>query len=346
MLEAGERNMVTVPVCLNRQTSRINRSLKFYDVYNGDADGLCALLQLRLNEPRDTVLVSGVKRDNALLERVDAQRGDEITVLDVSLDVNRDALERALQNGARVSWFDHHHPGKIPVSPAFVSHIDTDPATCTSLIVDRYLGGKFRLWAIVAAFGDNLEQPARHLAGAVGLAAPQTELLRDLGICLNYNAYGETVDDLLYSPIELFRNMSSFTDPREFVHSTDILAALQVQIHEDLTRAQAVRVKPIAPGSAFAVLPDTGWSRRVLGVYANELARREPHTAHAIMVERAGGYKVSIRAPIAEPRGASDVARAFDSGGGRLGAAGIDFLPSAELDRLFVVMRDTFPGDR
>jgi hypothetical protein len=169
-------------------------------------------------------------------------------------------------------------------------------------------------------------------------------MLRELGMCLNYNAYGETLDDLLYSPIELFRRMKSFTDPREFVHATDIFSALQRQMHEDLSQAHAIRVQAIAPGSAFAVLPDTGWSRRVLGVYANELARREPHTAHAIMVERAGGYKVSIRAPVAEPRGASDVARAFDSGGGRLGAAGIDFLPSAELDRLFVVMRERFPG--
>ena len=81
-----------------------------------------------------------------------------------------------------------------------------------------------------------------------------------------------------------------------------------------------------------------------MGVYANGLARQEPRTAHAIMVERAGGYKVSIRAPLADPKGASAVARAFHSGGGREGAAGIDFLPSAERDRLLVVMRETFPG--
>ncbi len=318
--------------------------MKFYDVYNGDADGLCALLQLRLSAPRDSVLVSGVKRDISLLNRIDAQHGDEITVLDISLDANRDALERALRHGARVSWFDHHYPGEIPADTAFVSHIDTDPAMCTSLIVDRYLGGKFRHWAIVAAFGDNLEQPARHLAATVGLDGAQTELLRELGTCLNYNAYGETLDDLLYSPIALFGKMKSFPDPREFVRASDIFEALRGQMHEDLSRAQAIRVRSIAPGSAFAVLPDTGWSRRVMGVYANGLARREPHTAHAIMVERAGGYKVSIRAPLADPRGASAVARAFHSGGGREGAAGIDFLPSAERDRLFVVMRETFPG--
>ena len=34
-----------------------------YDVFNGDADGICALVQLRQAEPRDTTLVTGVKRN-------------------------------------------------------------------------------------------------------------------------------------------------------------------------------------------------------------------------------------------------------------------------------------------
>ena len=40
----------------------------YYDVFNGDADGICALHQLRLAEPRPTAeLVTGVKRDIRLL---------------------------------------------------------------------------------------------------------------------------------------------------------------------------------------------------------------------------------------------------------------------------------------
>ena len=61
-----------------------------FDVFNGDADGLCALQQLRLAAPKDAMLVSGVKRDVALLQRVRrAQPGDSVTVLDLSLAVNR-----------------------------------------------------------------------------------------------------------------------------------------------------------------------------------------------------------------------------------------------------------------
>ena len=44
-----------------------------YDVFNGDADGICALHQLRLDEPRDAELVTGVKRDIGLVARINAQ---------------------------------------------------------------------------------------------------------------------------------------------------------------------------------------------------------------------------------------------------------------------------------
>ena len=71
-----------------------------YDVFNGDADGICSLLQLRKAEPREATLVTGVKRDIDLLEKVNAAAGDRITVLDVSLDKNRGALDRALAAGA------------------------------------------------------------------------------------------------------------------------------------------------------------------------------------------------------------------------------------------------------
>ncbi|MGB3723027.1 MAG: DHH family phosphoesterase, partial [Pacificimonas sp.] len=110
-----------------------------YDVFNGDADGICALIQLRLSEPRDAELVTGVKRDIALLDRVAATRSDRITVLDISVRNNRDALERNLDAGAEVFYADHHNPGEIPSHAGLTALIDTSPGTCTSLIVDRHL---------------------------------------------------------------------------------------------------------------------------------------------------------------------------------------------------------------
>ena len=131
--------------------------MTYYDIFNGDADGLCALHQLRLSEPRDAVLVTGVKRDVRLVEKVDAQHGDELLVLDVSMHENAVALTRLLARGVRCRYFDHHFPGAIPAHEKLETYIETSADLCTSLIVDRYLDGRWRAWAVVAAFGDNVE---------------------------------------------------------------------------------------------------------------------------------------------------------------------------------------------
>jgi hypothetical protein len=85
-----------------------------YDVFNGDADGLCALHQLRLGNPAPAELVTGVKRDIKLIDRVEASTGDHVTVLDISLDSNRKGLMRLLGAGASIEYFDHHYAGEIP----------------------------------------------------------------------------------------------------------------------------------------------------------------------------------------------------------------------------------------
>lgn len=319
--------------------------MRFYDVFNGDADGICGLLQLRLALPRDARLVTGVKRDIRLLDRVPAEADDDITVLDVSLDTNRDSLERILDAGARVVWFDHHRAGVIPAHASLHAHIDTDPALCTSLIVDRHLGGRFRPWAVVAAFGDNLEASARAAAAQAGLAKRETDALRELGVCMNYNAYGESIDDLMFAPDELYARLLPFENPLDFINGADDLAQLQAGMREDLSRAEAEPVELLGGGARAVVLPDTRWARRVVGVHANALARAAPAKAHAVLVKRtAGAYLVSLRAPLEQPSGAVAVARRFASGGGREGAAGIDALPENELARFFSAVRDAYPG--
>ena len=86
--------------------------------FNGDADGLFALQQLRLAgasaDERTAALITGVKRDIALLGRVEAVAGDHCTALDISLDVNRVGLMALLEKGVQVRYFDHHFAGDIP----------------------------------------------------------------------------------------------------------------------------------------------------------------------------------------------------------------------------------------
>jgi oligoribonuclease NrnB/cAMP/cGMP phosphodiesterase (DHH superfamily) len=109
------------------------------DVFNGDADGVCALVQLRLAQPAKAKLVSGVKRDIQLLERLSIQKNDSVTVLDISLKKNRIALDRILQQGATVFYVDHHESGDIPQHTNLKAIINTAANTCTSLLVDQYL---------------------------------------------------------------------------------------------------------------------------------------------------------------------------------------------------------------
>ena len=126
--------------------------------FNGDADGICSLVQLRNSEPRDSVLVTGVKRDIALLNKVNAESGDRITTLDISMDKNHEGLTRALDAGADVFYVDHHFPGDIPDHRNLTAIINEAPDTCTSILMNTHLKGAFCVWAVVGAFGDNLKK--------------------------------------------------------------------------------------------------------------------------------------------------------------------------------------------
>ena len=307
--------------------------MQFYDIFNGDADGICALQQLRLEEPRASVLVTGVKRDVRLLERVKATAGDELTVLDISLRSNAADLRRLLDAGARLRCFDHHAVGELPQHTNLKAFIDTAPDTCTSLIVDRYLGGRQRMWAVVAAYGDNLQGPAQRAAGGLDLEAADLERLRELGECINYNAYGDSVDDLHYHPADLFEIVSRYRDPRDFVEGEPVFDALRTALADDFDRARAVAPSAASAHATLYVLPDATWSRRIHGLFANELARRHPQRAVAMLVARHGGYTVSVRAPIERPRGADELCLKFESGGGRQAAAGINWLPESDYPR-------------
>ena len=158
--------------------------MQTYDVFNGDADGICALIQLRLAQPCNSTLITGVKRDIALARQVPVDSPARVNILDISLDKNREAVDGLLAAGCAVFYVNHHFPGDtLPDHPGFTALIDTQPTTCTSLLVDQYLNGQFHNWAIAAAFGDNPNAVGEELAGKAGLRAEQTEALKTLGVC-------------------------------------------------------------------------------------------------------------------------------------------------------------------
>ncbi len=315
-----------------------------YDVFNGDADGLCALQQLRLANPiEDAVLVTGVKRDISLLERVTASEGDSLSVLDISLDKNRIDLQRILSTGAKVEYFDHHFAGDIPQHPGLTTHIDTSPETCTSLLVDAWLDGAHRAWAVAGAFGDNFHEAARRTAASLDLSEAQLAALCELGTYLNYNGYGNDLPDLFFPPQELALRLRPYANPFDFINNDMAYQTLRTGYADDMGKAEALQAEFEEETCALFILPDKPWTRRVSGVYGNLLARQHPQRAHAILTRlEDGAFRVSIRAPLTTKTGADALCREFATGGGRAAAAGINHLPAAEFAHFVERFREQF----
>jgi hypothetical protein len=311
------------------------------DVCNGDADGLCSVVQWRLYAPQAARLVTGLKRDIRLLDRVPAVQGDRLLVCDLSMRRNQATLQRLLEAGVSVRYFDHHAVDAIPVHPLLDAHIDVSSGACTSLVVDRYLGGAFRAWALVGAFGDNLTGVAHALATDLGLSVQDSGRLQALGESINYNAYGHSAQDVHIAPSSLYEILVRYPDPLLLLEHESIGQELDALRQDDLRRARALPpYLQNARGSVY-LLPDAPWSRRVSGSLANFLAAAQPLHAHALLTTTAAGdFVVSVRAPLRTLAGAAEFCRQF-GGDGRAGAAGIDHLPAAQLERFIEVFSAT-----
>ncbi len=307
--------------------------MRQFDVFNGDADGLCALHQLRLSEPMDSEVVTGVKRDIGLLVNVKAIKGDSVTVMDISLDKNRAALDKLLAQGVNIRYFDHHYAGEnLPSHPCLEAYIDTSPEICTSLLVNDFLGGKFLPWAVTAAFGDNMHVSARKAASRLNYSDSQLDALSELGTCLNYNGYGSVLNDLHFTPVALYYKMKPYADPFEFIQNEDAYQILRNGYYDDMTAAVNIKPEFVDEHVALYILPKAKWSRRVSGVFGNQLSTSAPERAHAVLtILQDGGFMVSVRAPQCNKAGADELCRSFPTGGGRKGAAGINFLAESDL---------------
>ncbi len=308
--------------------------MAYIDVFNGDADGICALTQLRNAEPRESTLVTGVKRDIALVAKTNVAAGDQITVLDLSFDKNRDGVLKALEAGAEIFYVDHHFAGEIPDSDRLTTIIDTDSNVCTSLLVNGHLGGKHVEWAVTGAFGDNLKASARTIAAPLSLSEEQLTFLENLGVYMNYNGYGSSFEDLHFPPAELFELVRPYATPFAFVEEArETFEKLESGYQQDMASAAAVKPVRESEKTAVFMLPNETWARRVSGVYSNDLANASPARAHAVLTERPDGtYLVSVRAPLENKQGADELCRQFPTGGGRAAAAGINALPGDQLD--------------
>ncbi|RUO32468.1 DHH family phosphoesterase [Aliidiomarina soli] len=315
------------------------------DIFNGDADGIFALLQWRkahpLPEQADThMLVTGVKRDHALLQQVSANdlATAELNLFDLPFDKNSQALQACIEEVAAVFYCDHHHSEQLFTHPKLHTLIETGASVCTGLLVDRLLQGQHRLWALAAAYGDNLDTVATQLAIEQGLSPAQQNQLQRLGWLVNYNSYGAQMSDLHLSPADLYQQLCNYDSPFAVIDDNSSAYQLLDQgFTDDMARAEQTQ-----PGlsTSHTMLVDLGgepWGRRISGSFANLLARRHPDKAIVVATqnpysERQGeSLTISLRAPQHHLSGANQLCSAFN-GGGRAGAGGVNDLPAAQLD--------------
>ncbi|MEG3759782.1 DHHA1 domain-containing protein [Pseudoalteromonas carrageenovora] len=304
-----------------------------YDIFNGDADGIIALLQLQLANPTVTTKVTGVKRDIQLMQKITPQEGDCIRVLDISMEKNMPALHDALSAGARVMYVDHHKAGDIPNHANLFAHIDLDANMCTSLIVSDLIDRQFHLWAITAAYGDNLFAKADSEADKLNLTELQKSQLKAFGTYINYNGYGSEVADLHFAPEDLFELLLQYTSPFDAINDKDsVYYTLEKAYKADMEKAANAKVLHDCDTAKVILLDDAAWARRVSGVLGNDLANQAPSKAHAVFTfNNKGSYLVSVRAPLNNKQGAVDICSQFDTGGGRAAAAGINELPQSQV---------------
>lgn len=312
---------------------------KLYYAFNGDTDGICAAHQLFLSQPSTVEPITGVKRDIFLLKQIDWVEEVDIKIFDVVVEKNVIQAEKLLARGCSIEWFDHHISDRIPSHPKFIAHIDTSPLVNTSYIVARYLNN-YSAWTIVGLCGDNIFETAENLNSELGHSKDQYEKLREMGELINYNAYGETVDDLHFHPAAVLESFRDFVDPFDYLEETDTVSKLREGMAEDLLKAESSE----AIEDGVFVFPEEKWSRRVVGVFANRKAKQNPDRPHAILVGKDSGnsYVVSIRSAANSDKSAAEFCKKFPTGGGRVKAAGINSLPKEELERFLDEFRSFF----
>ncbi|MDP4536371.1 DHH family phosphoesterase [Alkalimonas collagenimarina] len=322
------------------------------DVFNGDADGIFSLIQLRKTYPvpaGQQQLVTGVKRDISLLRNIsDIQANDaSITVLDVSFDKNAADVERVLQHVESLFYCDHHQAKTLFEHPKLSHRIDTSPTVCTALLINTYLGGDQSLWAVSGAYGDGMDASAGQLADSLGLTAEHKLQLKELGVLVNYNGYGACEADLHFPPASLYQQLMAYDDPFAVIADSESpFSVLKAGYEADLALASASPYL-VNNDTVLAVqLDNAPWAARISGTYGNMLAAGNPAKAVVIASTNSdGSLTISLRAPKNNPYGAADICSQFPTGGGREGAAGVNGLRPDGLMKFITQVTTYYDGN-
>ncbi|WP_375326304.1 hypothetical protein [Candidatus Tisiphia endosymbiont of Nemotelus uliginosus] len=328
----------------------MSQKTPYHCFFNGDADGIAAVVQFIHSGFIIDNFFTGHKRDQTLLRHGETLWNAKILACDIELAKNMDSVKKMLDNKCEMCWFDHHGNGEEKLLleyPNFTSNIDIAANTNTALIVYKLLNKPELLkWAIVGLFGDNIDGAALHYCQCLNLSQEEISILTNIGKLINYNSYGESFNDLIIDPIAILHKAKEFKDPITFFQQTDIGERLAQCAREDLKLGLSY-CEENSQENYIILLPNLPWARRVYGTLGNYLVKQYKTKPVAILVDiGADHYLVSVRAPLDQPTGAGDLCRLFPSGGGRAGAGGINKLYKNSLEQFLESFQTHWMGMR
>ncbi|WP_342616798.1 hypothetical protein [Rhodoferax sp. GW822-FHT02A01] len=284
-------------------------SIQAYDLFNGDADGIYALHQLRMAQACDSQWLTCVKRNIALYQKLPTNVALSVTALDISFARNEVGLRQVLGFGGRLRYFDHHAEEKRFAHPRLECYID-----CTR---------------------DNLPAQAVRLARNSGCSAGNRSARDQLGRLRNYNAYRVTTTELHIHPVDQCRSVHRFEDPQDFFARSSEFGHLREGFAEDHQLPNALAPFAQTVLADVYVLPDTGWTRLLSGTLANQLTSTDSSKSFAVLPPCSSDtYVVSIRTSAASRARTDLFCHCYAGGGGRHAAGGIDHTPASDLGRI------------
>jgi hypothetical protein len=277
---------------------------KSVDICIGDANGLCSLLQWRLHQPKQSSTLALLGRESRLDGLIQASPGDDVLLCDIPMQANRSTLMQLLDSGAQIQYLSHQIGEESLWHPQLQYIEDAPQDSCTSLMVDRILDGKYRQWALVGAYGKRCNASADKLASSVGLPAHERARLRELGELINYNACSVDGQNACIPPVDLYSLMSGYQQAMDFLQSESVASELESVRREDLERAEQIAPYWQDAHASVYVLPDTPWAHRVAGGLGTHLSANEPTRAHAFLRPAANGcFMTRVHAARNNPNG-------------------------------------------
>jgi hypothetical protein len=222
--------------------------------------------------------------------------GDELLVCNVPVRVSPLPDRHAEMRKVRVQYLDCRGQSSGSVTPHSTQGLSFVPTVCASLLVNHLLAGEFSGWALVGAYGSQVECGVA--AQTVGLRYSASERigLQRLGEVISYNAEVAHPRHIYLEPAHLYAQLARYQDPLDFLQANSLADDLDGVRRSDLQKALAWQPYWKDAHASVYVLPDEGWASRAAKQLKSRLAALDPDRAVAVLSPAGkGNFRVVVQ---------------------------------------------------